>query len=211
MIDEYGSMIIPSGRRRVSFSPTERREILIAMSVLSLAFFLILYRGLPLGFAVAIALVATITGFLAHELGHKFVAQKYGAWAEFRTFKLGLVLALLMAFTGFLFAAPGAVYIQGRISKRQSAMISIAGPGVNMVMAVGFLVLSLIAGAIGQSGIGFVLQTIAYLNAILAVFNLIPFPPLDGSKILPWRWDIWLGMIVVGGVLLLLSGGHISF
>ena len=48
----------------------------------------------------SISLVAVSTGFLMHELMHKFVAQRYGAWAEFRVFPLGLMMAILFSFFG---------------------------------------------------------------------------------------------------------------
>ncbi|MDI6855821.1 MAG: site-2 protease family protein, partial [Candidatus Thermoplasmatota archaeon] len=81
-----------------------------------------------------IALLAVATGFLLHELMHKLVAQKYGCWAEYRAFPFGLVLALLMSAAGFVFAAPGAVYIMGSITKKENGKISLAGPLINIVI-----------------------------------------------------------------------------
>ena len=81
-------------------------------------------------------------GFLLHQLAHKFVAQKYGCVAEFRAFDQMLYLAVGLAFfVGFIFAAPGAVMIRGYVDRRKNGIISIAGPAVNIMLAVIFLIL----------------------------------------------------------------------
>jgi hypothetical protein len=61
-----------------------------------------------------------ISAFLIHELGHKFLAQFYRAWAEFRVLFYGAVVTAISAlpFFPFKFIAPGAVMI--RQSKRGS-------------------------------------------------------------------------------------------
>ena len=56
-----------------------------------------------------------MTGFLLHELAHKWMAQQYGCWAEYRGNKNGLYFALMMSVFGFLLAAPGAVMVSGNI------------------------------------------------------------------------------------------------
>jgi len=65
---------------------------------------------------------------------------------------------------------------------RDSFLTAVAGPISNFVFA---LILSIIVRAIGHSnGIGIDLLTLAIeINILLAIFNLIPIPPLDGSKI----------------------------
>ncbi|HQM95337.1 MAG TPA: site-2 protease family protein, partial [Methanofastidiosum sp.] len=66
--------------------------------------------------------------FLLHELSHKFTAIKYGYFAQFRLWQTGLLLALLMSFAvGFVFAAPGAVYIYGINDDKKDAKISLSG------------------------------------------------------------------------------------
>src|SRR5574337_1995842 len=57
------------------------------------------------------------TGFLLHELAHKFTAQRYGYAADYEASPLGLVMALGLSLAtsgGFVFAAPGAVMIRGK-------------------------------------------------------------------------------------------------
>src|SRR5699024_3931472 len=121
-------------------------------------------------------------GFLFHELAHKLVAQHFDQVAAFRADYGMLFLAIASAFAGFLFAAPGAVYHRGRITKRQNGLIALAGPVMNLVLAAAFAVLALVStgflGAIGTFGVG--------INLLLAGFNMLPFGPLDGRTVLSW-------------------------
>ena len=80
---------------------------------------------------------AVMTGFLLHELAHKWMAQKYGCWAEYRGNRNGLLLALLMGAFGFLIAAPGAVMVAGHVTPRQHGHIAAVGPLTNIALALG--------------------------------------------------------------------------
>jgi Zn-dependent protease len=213
MYDEYGALVIPPGQGKIRFGRQELINILIAMGVLIFAFFMILLPGwdaptMVVLEALGIATLAVITGFLLHEMAHKFVAQKYGAWAEFRIFPLGLVLALVFSFLGFVFAAPGAVYIQGRIGKRENGLISVAGPATNL----GFGALCVALGYLFpiSSDLAIVLNLVGSINLFLALFNLIPITPLDGSKVVRWNLPIYLIVVVASGALLLISWGYIT-
>lgn len=142
--------------------------------------------------ALLISAVAVGTGFIFHELAHKYVAIHYGAHAEFFAWPTGLVIALLLAFgLGFIFAAPGAVYISAkRLSKKQNGIISLAGPAVNIALGIIFFGISMLMPPTQQFLI--VLFTLAgYINFILAAFNLLPFGPLDGKKVFAWNPIIW--------------------
>jgi Zn-dependent protease len=132
-------------------------------------------------------------------MAHKFVAQHYGCWAEFRYSQQGLLIALLLsALAGFLFAAPGAVYIAGRINERQNGIISIAGPMVNVAVASIAIPIILVTGGIVAAGF----YTVVFFNAFLAIFNMIPVMPLDGAKVLKWNPAIYVGSLAVMGVLM---------
>ncbi|HEV2225379.1 MAG TPA: site-2 protease family protein [Nitrososphaerales archaeon] len=197
------------------FSRIEIRDIIIAWVALGVAFSFALGSSVPGGpsllraqgfdpivtlFLLGIALITVGPGFVFHELSHKFVAQRYGFWAEFRMWPFGLVLALVTSMLGVIFAAPGATYISGNnISMSQNGRISLSGPLTNVAIAVLFLPLYLFGG----SGVlGLVGAIGVRINLILALFNMIPFGPLDGSKVLRWSLPVWVAVIVPLGLVL---------
>jgi len=169
---------------RISTSRIEIRDILKAWVAVSIAFGIVLSTSFPDFFQKFIIAALTVgIGFLLHELGHKLVAQKYGCFAEFRSFDNMLVLAIAMSFFGFVFAAPGAVMISGRVNTRKNGIISAAGPLVNLGLALAFLPLFLISSKFFHmlALYGFV------INSWLALFNMIPVWMFDGRKI--WKWN----------------------
>ncbi|MCJ2511747.1 MAG: site-2 protease family protein [Candidatus Thermoplasmatota archaeon] len=193
---------------KLRFSRIELQQIGISIFVLSLAFTIFftdpLYRGIePVGFAFSfgVSLAAVVTGFAFHEMAHKLLAQKYGCWAEFRMSSFGLLFALVTAFLGFIFAAPGAVHISGRITKEQSGKISVAGPLTNAAVGGAFLALTFAFAVFAPDWFG-VPWTIAFINLILGAFNMIPFPPFDGSKVLSWNKGVYALAVAVVGALL---------
>ena len=198
-------------QRTGSFSGIEIRDIVIAWLALAFAFSLALSGGglelLGAGSGVnasgvallfGVALVTVGPGFVLHELMHKFVAQRYGFWAEFRMWPLGLVLALVTSLIGFIFAAPGATYISGaNISEKENGIISYAGPLTNIAVAAIFTPVLLYSVLYTNSAI---LQLIGvygvYINVFLAMFNLLPIMPLDGAKVFRWSKTRWIATFV---------------
>jgi len=132
-------------------------------------------------------------GFLLHEIAHKIVAQKYGCSAEFRSFDSMLILAVAMSFTGFLFAAPGAVMIQGRVSNSRNGKISAAGPLVNIALALMFLMF-ILAGLATAGIFGNIIKYGFIVNSWLALFNLIPVWNFDGAKVFRWNKAYYFGI-----------------
>ncbi len=185
-------------RKRFSFSRQEIQDLGIAVGGLTLAFAIayskVMYNhNIPLFlYSLLVSFLAVFSGFVFHEMGHKFVAQRYGCWAEFRAFPRGILMALLFSLMGFVFAAPGAVMISGRITEEQNAKISMAGPIVNL--SIGFLLLPLIL-TVNYTPVLLAAYTVASINFLLAAFNLLPIPPLDGSKI--WRWNLPLYIVLM--------------
>jgi Zn-dependent protease len=180
------------------FTTKEKKDLLFAGAGISLAFAILLGGGYQvlltynIKFFVVfiIAFLTAGTGFLLHELMHKFYAQKYGLYAEFHAFYNWIGLAILFSFFGFIFAAPGAVFIRGlNITREKNGKISLAGPVTNIVLAILFLLILLVSPAesilkeIGTLGLS--------INSLLAAFNMIPVMPFDGSKIIAWSKPVY--------------------
>jgi len=174
----------------INTSKTEIMHISRAWLAISLAFAILMTGGLSLDLPfLTNFLIAGFTvglGFLLHEMAHKVVAQKYGCFAEFRAFDQMLMLAVLMSFFGFILAAPGAVFIRGRISKDANGRVSVAGILVNIALAAAFIMISAVLGPNMVSYFG------AYINSLLAVFNLLPFGNFDGVKVLAWNKLVYM-------------------
>ncbi len=193
---------------RIGQLPTSEKEIIDlakAWIAISIAF-AILINGFDFSskfiFAFIISAFTVGTGFLVHELAHKIVAQHYGCFAEFRSFDTMLLLALAMSFFGFVFAAPGAVMIQGTVGRRRNGKISMAGPLTNLIFALVFL-LGLFVFKTGA------VHTIAFygfiINSWLALFNMLPFWNFDGKKIFEWNKVVYGAMVVVSVLFLVVQ------
>jgi Zn-dependent protease len=154
----------------------------------------------PFLLMMGIVTVAVLTEFLLHELAHKFTAQKFGCWSEYRYTEFGLILTLVTGFFGYVFAAPGVVWHSGRITREQEGKISAAGPATNLALAALFFAIWFTLPVTGILKI--LLWFVAWINVWVGAFNLIPISPLDGSKI--WKWNIplyigmWMAFILVG-------------
>ncbi len=149
-----------------------------------------------------ILLPIRLIAIIGHELGHAWVSTKLGDPTPRNTGRLTInPLAhldfygtLLMLFTGFGWAKPvmiNPMYYKDR--KKGTALVSIAGPLANLVMAaVGMIIYALLVVLHAKMGLSKsifgALSNIAYIfiytNLCFMVFNLIPIPPLDGSKVL---------------------------
>lgn len=184
----------------LKFSKNEIIQILIAMGVLTIAFSFALAPNPPLTHLnyvvnnIPLSFLAIATAFLCHEIAHKYMGQKYGYWSEFRMYPQGLLFALFLSiFIGFVFAAPGAVQIFGRPTREESGKMAAAGPSINITISV----ISTLLWFSLSGYIGYIFFFIAYINAFLAFFNLLPLGPFDGMKIFSWRKDIWIVMIML--------------
>lgn len=209
----------PRAVRRVTTSRTEILHLAIAFVVLTVDIALVqaqitLRTGpgsidIPtLVAGLGVAAVAALTGFVAHEMAHKVVAQRHGFWAEFRMSPAGLFFSLATALFGFLFALPGATVIGGMGDTREWGRTSVAGPMTNLAFGGAFLVAGLIGGRLGLAAPAWnILVFLAFVNAVFAAFNLLPFGPLDGRKVLRWSRSAWVASF---GSALLFAGAVVS-
>ncbi|MEM2851111.1 MAG: metalloprotease [Candidatus Bathyarchaeia archaeon] len=192
------------------FRKLELKHLLIAWLVLGICFSAReLFSPMVFPIAFAIALMTVGVGFIGHELAHKFTARKFGCWAEFRLWTLGLILALIFALASggrFIFAVPGAVYItpilrpiefRFGLTKKENGLISLAGVMANIAIALAFFTLTRFG-----SFLSFIGQRGFQVNLWLAAFNMLPFGPMDGQKVFSWSKAVWLGIAVPLWILL---------
>ncbi len=180
----------------------ERIDLVIAWLAIAVAFtiarFNLLGGGIDPASALFVFLVSLLTvgvGFVLHELAHKFMAMRFGYWAEFRKDNQMLLIAVVLAaLAGVVFAAPGATVVYGdRIGRRENGLISAAGPATSLALALGFLGLFLatpgtVFGYIGLAGL--------QINAMIAAFNMLPVSVLDGRTVLGWNVVVFAVLIV---------------
>jgi len=175
---------------RHTTSSKEVLDLVIAWLGVSFAFYLAFSRpdfsNVSLAYVLltlAVPLLVVGSSFVLHELLHKFTAQHFGFWSEFRANYTTLALSILFAYvTHIVFAAPGATMIYGpSITKRQNGIISAAGPLLNLALGGVYLLLTPLGGVLSYIGTyGFA------INVWLSAFNLLPVGPLDGRKVLDW-------------------------
>jgi Zn-dependent protease len=127
--------------------------------------------------------IAFMLSFLLHELAHKFSAQYFNLWAEFRLTMQGALITLISMFLPFKIIAPGAVMIAGSATRETVGKTSLAGPVTNIILSI----LCIMVAAVGPS----LFLIVAFINAFLAAFNLIPFGIMDGLKVFRWNKILW--------------------
>jgi Zn-dependent protease len=196
------------------FTGKEIRDLIISFIVIALGFTILYSNGdySHITLIFPIVMIGVGVGFIFHELGHKFVAMHYGYYAEYELWPTGLLIALASSFFGFIFAAPGAVVIYSNgMEEKTNGIISIAGPIVNIILG---LIFFLILGSLGNfvyTETGAIVYLICVLgtriNFFLAAFNLLPIPPLDGSKVMAWSVPVWLITFAIAAILVLIFGG----
>ncbi len=174
---------------------------------------------------IAIIAPPIILAITLHEASHGFVAWKLGDDTAYRlgrvTFNplrhidpFGTILlpALLYLSTGFVFgyAKPVPVnYRRLRNPRRDMALVAAAGPGINIALAfTSALALHLVPD--GASDLIRQMLTVSiFANVILALFNMLPLPPLDGGRVavglLPYPLSLYLARLERYGIFILLA------
>ena len=180
----------------------EITEILIAMACMVVAVTIAWRDFFPsISSGILISLFTVGIGFIGHEMGHKYAAEKFGIPSRFVLWPMGILLLFFSSLMGFIFAAVGAVYIFARrLPKNINGVISLAGPAVNIIFASIFFFV-LVSSEIFGFQLAQIVKAICVigmkLNGFLAFFNLIPIPPLDGWKVLPWNLGAWVSTMII--------------
>lgn len=180
-------------------SPTEIKHLAVGLAVFALVGFSMLVESMSIFLLKPSILLLTLAGmsasFLIHELAHKLAAQKMGYWAEFRLSISGLFMTLLSIILPIKIVAPGAVKVVGlRFSKDDVGKVAFMGPLTNIVQAIIYVALRKFT--VFGSAASIILYILAVLNLSLALFNLIPFGPLDGAKVFKWSRSVWFSALV---------------
>ena len=163
--------------------------------------------------------VALLVGLTFHEFSHALTADVLGDGRPRAMGRLTLnpiahldpIGALMLVIAGFGWAKPVMVNpaaLQG--GRRSMALVAFAGPIANVVVAVAFAVVFRVMALVGVES-GFFLNLVALivqLNILLAIFNLVPIPPLDGYNVvlayLPPRQAVQIQQYAPYGVIVLL-------
>jgi Zn-dependent protease len=169
---------------------------------------------------IAVWLLPVVFAITVHEAAHGWVAKKYGDSTADKLGRLtlnpikhidplGTVILpglLLLTGTGFIFGWAKPVPVDARNFKKplhDMAIVALAGPVSNILMAVFWALLARIGVTIGTSAESVSLPLIytgiagISINLVLALINLLPIPPLDGSRVLTgilpprlaWRYN----------------------
>jgi len=146
-----------------------------------------------------LVLIALVLSLCLHEFGHAFVAKLYGDDTAQRAGRLTLnplvhidpMGLLMVVFVGFGYARPVPTNPRNFKSRWADMMVSAAGPGMNLLLAVltiNIYLLGLQAGvaSLTEAGPRFFFFYLAQINLLLMIFNLIPIGALDGHYILPY-------------------------
>ncbi len=151
-----------------------------------------------------ISIPSVLIAITFHEFAHAFAADKLGDDTPRRQGRLSLnplhhldpVGSLLLLFAGFGWGKPVEVnprnYNRNISMEKADAIVSIAGPLMNFALAILFMLIycaiykfspAFVFTNYGKIAILFLSVTIS-INIGLGVFNLLPLPPLDGSKVI---------------------------
>ena len=130
------------------------------------------------------AVLATAPAIILHELGHKFVAIGFGLEATFNAAYFWLFIGLMMKMmgTGFIFFVPAYVSIGGvAIAPLHYSIVAFAGPAVNLFLWL--ITAFMLKNNMASKKYIPLLYITKRINMFLFIFNMLPIPGFDGSKV----------------------------
>jgi len=134
--------------------------------------------------SIKFAILVTAPAVILHELGHKFAGLAFGYDAMFSIWWFGLALGVLLRIIGspFLILAPGYVSVNPS-SSLELSIIAFAGPLINLLLWTSAILILRFKKRLKKKEFLFWHLT-KIINMWLFIFNMIPIPPLDGSKVI---------------------------
>jgi Zn-dependent protease len=187
------------------FSTTELKHLTLGtLLVLGVGLSYIPYVKLTITASLAIAFTLS---FFLHELAHKFSAQHFGLWAEFRLIMQGVLITLLsMLLPLFKIISPGAVMIAGSVNKVTVGKTALSGPLTNIIISALFTIIVI---AFPNSFFWTIAVYVAWINALIAFFNLIPYGIMDGLKVFMWNKKVWISIFAPSVALMIITYFHL--
>jgi len=166
------------------FSKEEVYDLIISVLFTAIIFLLPVTVFSPVSILIKFITITIIvsSAFVTHELAHKFVGIKNGFFARYKMYMSSTLMSFFISALTFFqikFVATGAVEIYPTEYSNFEKLweIAAAGPTTNLLV-----------GWIGVIGLLLTKMSIFYLIAVInfyiGLFNMIPIPPLDGSKVI---------------------------
>ncbi|UCC58864.1 MAG: hypothetical protein JSW14_02905 [Candidatus Bathyarchaeum sp.] len=194
---KYTISYTPRSSRIFWFSPTELKHLTLGtLLVMGVGLSYFLFTGFASTWLTLAGLSIAFTwSFLLHEIAHKFSAQHFHLWAEFRLTMQGALITLISIFLPppFKIISPGAVMIVGSVTKETAGKTALSGPLTNILISIVCVLIATITQGI--------FWIVAFINAILAAFNLIPFGIMDGLKVFRWNKKVWTVAFIAAMIL----------
>lgn len=163
-----------------------------------------------------ISLPAILIAITIHEFFHAYTAVKMGdRTPEYHgrlslnpLNHLDLIGTIMLVLVRFGWAKPVPINPNNfKNYKKGIILVSLAGPLSNFILAVVVIMFRRTMMGIGSNYLNLFIDTLIFINIALAIFNLIPIPPLDGSKILfafiPYKYKYISDFIERYGIILL--------
>ncbi len=194
----------------------DKRIIYIILGIMVLSMVVQYISSPGMLFSLLISVPGVLIAITFHEFAHAFVADKLGDDTARREGRLSLnpldhldpIGTVLLLFAGFGWGKPVHVnptnYTRKMSMEKGEALVSIAGPAMNFILAIIFAILyygiykltstAFLLSTTGEIVMDLIAATVS-INVGLGLFNLIPLPPLDGSKVikpfLPYNIKQW--------------------